>query len=113
MKQLVDALYELTPLVIQCCLAEAPQVYEKGLSKEAVVQLCGCIDGRYLTVEFLTSDTLPYIVALWNKTANVSDEIMSALLDGDAKASTDTKTELTLNESGTEKHVRVPVNTQR
>ena len=62
------------------------------------VQLCSRIEGGYFTAEFLTSDTLPYTVALWNKTTNISDEMMSALPDNDAKGSSHAKTEVTLNQ---------------
>ena len=81
-------------------LGRAHQIGEKGWSKEAYVQLCGRNDCGYFTAEFLTSETLPYTVALWNKTTNISDEMMSALLDGDVKASIYTKT--IFNESDTE-----------
>ncbi|KAI0224457.1 hypothetical protein LSAT2_024525, partial [Lamellibrachia satsuma] len=59
------------------------------------------IDGGYFTAVFLTSNILPYTVALWNKTIYVSDEMMSALSDYDGKVSTDNKTEVTFNESDT------------
>lgn len=41
--------------------------------------LCSFIEDKHLTAEFLTSDKVLYIVALWNKTTNISDEMMSPL----------------------------------
>ena len=60
-----------------------------------------CTTTTTTTITTTTTTTLPYTVALWNKTTNVSDEITSAIPDDDAKANTDTKTEVTLNESDT------------
>ncbi|KAI0226655.1 hypothetical protein LSAT2_022885 [Lamellibrachia satsuma] len=56
-KLLLDALCELAPLAVQCYLAGAHQVDEKGWSKEAYVQLCIQTEGGCFTIEFLTSDT--------------------------------------------------------
>ena len=70
----------LCKLVIQCCLAGVRQTYEKGWS----IAACGLTEEKHLTAVFLTSDTLPYTGPLWNKTTNVSDEMMSALPDDDA-----------------------------
>ena len=95
MKQLDDDMCRLASLAIQCCLSGAHQIDEKGWSKEAYVQLCSRIDVD--TAEFLI-----HFHTLWNKMTNVRTEMMSALPDDDAKASTDTKTEVTLNESDTE-----------
>ena len=96
-KQLDGPLCRLAPLAIQCCFPGVHQTDEKEWSNEAYVQLCGLIEYKDLTADFQTSDTLPYTVSLWNKMTNVGDKMISAIQDDDAKASTDTKIEVTLN----------------
>ena len=86
MKQLNSALCKLTPLAIQCCLTGVHKTYKKGSSKDVYDQLCCLIEDKHLNTGFLTTDSLPYTVAMLNKMTNVSDEMKSTLPDGDAKA---------------------------
>lgn len=87
-KQMDGALCLHAPFAYQCCLAGIRPTGEKGWSEDASDKLFELTDQKVLTTEFLTSDAVPYTVALWDNTTNISDEMVTALLDVEATANT-------------------------